>query len=971
MPGGRPRRRRPRTLVLPERLSDDELARDWSLSAADLEGLASFREKYRLAGALQLCSLRLFGQFLKDPTHASPRVVAHLSAQLGQPAPLFVESSRRPTTRSDQQNALLKIAGFRRFDDGTRSELEAWLEREARHGDLPAALLSRAERRLLKNRVVLPAVSTLDRLIGSTCQKVQEEIFESIVAGLSPELRGSMDSFLEVPEGQQRSFFNRLKDYPPSPTSTSVKLYLDRFRELDKVFGLGFERPALGMTLSEYLAAVATGYSAKDLKRFRAPKRRALMACFLLERRRILLDHLVEMHDKFIVDMCREARAAHEEQYRSLRRRQKVALDAVLRTTYALLAWPRGESRTPEGFWGPGDEQRLRESVEDLKLFQWVEEHGYGARLVARYPNLRKYFAEFVRLPFAGESGSEPLLEAIRIVRGLDDGEIKSLPADVPKDFVPSELRGAMRGKKPGAIQRNAWETGLALALRDALRSGDVYLPDSKKHTSFWDLLVPDARWDEARDESYDDLEHPLPGGIQRRLLDEWQSHLRNANRRYGNDRFARVKQGKLILRRDDKKKIPPTRLQQTIEASLPLVRVEQLLMDVDQATRFSRAFVPLQGHRSRPKKFYRSLLAAIISQATNLGVVSMSASVPGVTLDMLRHVLQYYVREETIKAASATIVNGHHGLPLSSVHGEGQLSSSDAQRFRIRADSLLASYNPRYFGYYEKGISIYTHVSEQFSVFATQVISCGPREALYVLDGLLDNNTILKISKHTTDTDGYTEIIFALCYLLGIYFMPRIKDLKKQQLYRPSGHAAEGEFGSLLNKTVDLGLIEEQWDAMMRVAWSLKLRTAPAHAVVQRLTTGSPHDRLTKAFRHLGRLVKTNYILRYCTDPVLRRGAQVQLNKGEHRQGLSRSIHFADQGDFRTGDYVEIMNKASCLSLVSNAILYWNTVKIGEVVDRLRADGEEISREELSHISLLPFKHVMPNGTYFVDAAD
>ncbi|HAU0297836.1 TPA: Tn3 family transposase [Legionella pneumophila] len=43
----------------------------------------------------------------------------------------------------------------------------------------------------------------------------------------------------------------------------------------------------------------------------------------------------------------------------------------------------------------------------------------------------------------------------------------------------------------------------------------------------------------------------------------------------------------------------------------------------------------------------------------------------------------------------------------------------------------------------------------------------------------------MLTIKEHTTDTEGFTEHVFALCFLLGIRFMPRIKDLKSQQLYR------------------------------------------------------------------------------------------------------------------------------------------------------------------------------------------
>ncbi|MDJ6959611.1 transposase [Salmonella enterica] len=37
-------------------------------------------------------------------------------------------------------------------------------------------------------------------------------------------------------------------------------------------------------------------------------------------------------------------------------------------------------------------------------------------------------------------------------------------------------------------------------------------------------------------------------------------------------------------------------------------------------------------------------------------------------------------------------------------------------------------------------------------------------------------------------------------------------------------------------------------------------------------------------------------------------------------------------------------------------------------MVNRLRENGEVIDDNELAHISLLPYKHVLPNGTYFVD---
>jgi len=38
---------------------------------------------------------------------------------------------------------------------------------------------------------------------------------------------------------------------------------------------------------------------------------------------------------------------------------------------------------------------------------------------------------------------------------------------------------------------------------------------------------------------------------------------------------------------------------------------------------------------------------------------------------------------------------------------------------------------------------------------------------------------------EHTTDTSGYTEVLFALFDLLGMQFAPRIRDLGDQRLYR------------------------------------------------------------------------------------------------------------------------------------------------------------------------------------------
>ena len=72
------------------------------------------------------------------------------------------------------------------------------------------------------------------------------------------------------------------------------------------------------------------------------------------------------------------------------------------------------------------------------------------------------------------------------------------LPTDAPTNFVPRELRRALLKNDNGKLNRNAWEMGLALAIKDAFRSGDLYLPQSKHYVSFWDLMMNESQWKRA-----------------------------------------------------------------------------------------------------------------------------------------------------------------------------------------------------------------------------------------------------------------------------------------------------------------------------------------------------------------------------------------------------------------------------------------------------------------------------------------
>src|SRR5262249_2534902 len=236
------------------------------------------------------------------------------------------------------------------------------------------------------------------------------------------------------------------------------------------------------------------------------------------------------------------------------------------------------------------------------------------------------------------------------------------------------------------------------------------------------------------------------------------------------------IEQGELIVPMDEGEDLPESvqALDAQISRRMPHVDLTDLLLEVDQWTGFSKHLTHAAGGQPRTDALLLHLHAAVLAQGTNMGPVEMAHSA-NLLYDRLAWTSSWYVREETLKAAVAALVNFQYRQPLAQHWGGGTLSSSDGQRFPVRGHVRNARALPRYYGY-GQGITFYTWSSDQFSQYGTKVISSTVRDATYVLDAILDNETDLTILEHTTDTAGYTDIVFCLFDLLDMQFSPRLR---------------------------------------------------------------------------------------------------------------------------------------------------------------------------------------------------
>ena len=154
--------KRSQPITLPQEFSDEEMARDWTLSEADRQEVGRYRKNSRLFIAIQLCAVRLYGRFLNDVHDLSPRIVNYLNSQLDLPPSLTIQMPNREATILAHRKNILTYLGFRRFDDTAQKELSHWIEQQARQGSLPNDLFHQAESYLFEKRILLPGPSTIE-----------------------------------------------------------------------------------------------------------------------------------------------------------------------------------------------------------------------------------------------------------------------------------------------------------------------------------------------------------------------------------------------------------------------------------------------------------------------------------------------------------------------------------------------------------------------------------------------------------------------------------------------------------------------------------------------------------------------------------------------------------------------------------------------------------------------------------------
>lgn len=699
-------------------------------------------------------------------------------------------------------------------------------------------------------------------------------------------------------------------------------------------------------------------------------RRLAVLTAFVKAQEIAALDEAVDVLDMLILDIAREAKkTGQKKRLRTLKDLDRAAL-LLARACALLLDENTDESALRKTIFKSVPVARIAESVDKVNELARPHNTNFQDEMVEQYGRVKRFLPALLRdLHFCAAPDGEHTLAAVHYLTELN-GSKKRILDDAPEHIITGPR---LVYDTDGRIQRAGYSLCLLERLQDALRRRDIWLENSDRWGDPRRKLLQGREWQAQRVAACRALGHPTDGrkAVQQ-LAAQLDETWKTVSRRFDcNDAVSICHNGKypsLTVSSPEKLDEPPalTQLSSRVKQLLPPVDLTELLLEIDARTGFTREFTHVSESEARAKDLHVSLCAVLLAEACNIGHEPLiKHNIPALTRHRLSWVKQNYLRAETLVSANARLVDFQSTLELAGHWGGGEVASADGMRFVTPVKTLNAGPNKKYFGS-GRGITWYNFISDQYTGFHGIVIPGTLRDSIFVLEGLLEQQTGLNPVEIMTDTAGASDIIFGLFWLLGYQFSPRLADAGEAVFWRIDKNAHYGALDELARGCVELTRIENHWDEMMRASGSLKLGTIHASELIRSLLRSTRPSGLAQAIMEVGRVNKTLYLLNYIDDEDYRRRILTQLNRGEGRHAVARAICYGQRGEIRKRYREGQEDQLGALGLVTNAVVLWNSLYMQEALSHIRTTtGETPDDEHIARLSPLMHGHINMLGHY------
>lgn len=927
--------------------------------------LALIRQRRRAYNRLGFAALLSLMKYPGDGNLSvlTPELLTFISQQLGiKPYEIKKYGSRDNTEREHLQE-IRDFLGISAFTKESEEELRATLLDQALFNDDAEQLGERTLRWCQDNMCALPEQSRLETFVREAISGARQELFCRLTESLTDENILSLESLCRLRKNV--SFLVWLKEIPPKKNSSSVLSLLEKLKFLNKLNLPYGNRDRIPQHRLKQLSEEGLRMRISDLKELKPHRRTATLFAAALEQRASIIDMIIRYHEAILENVRSTVKKTQEKEFTAKGKPLTNEIKSLQRAAELLLTSKKTGQDPFELIEKEITWNRLETAVTQVSgLTENIESELQGVG--KKHPTFNRYMPKLIKaLEFSAAPGSEAIISALKTIAEYHSSTKRKTPSEAPTSFVPPSWKKEVLSKEK-ALNWKMYELCVYTVLKDRLRTGDIWVEGAREFRSFDADLVRNDRFRIVRD--CDALGLPIYTSANDYISNRIElltSALKTLDRQ-GRKGIPGVKvtdQG-LSTSKSKGEEVPEDikRFINRVKRRMPRIKITDLVRETDEMTSFSDAFTHLKNGQKHPKR--QSLWSVILADGINLGLQKMSEAISDISYDQLSWTQGWYTREATYKTGLAVLTNAQSEHAFSRHWGDGTTSSSDGQRFATGSRaSATGAVNPKYGS--APGRLYYTHISDQYAPFHSALIEGRLRDSTYVLDGLISHEANLSIEKHSTDTAGFTDHVFGLTHLLGFSFQPRIKDVGKTKLYAPKGLKKFKVIGPQVSSTpINTEIIKENWDEILRIAYSVKEGTVKASSILKKLGGFPRANRIANALSEIGRIERTLFFVQWYLDEKLRRNTTAILNKGEARNSLARAVHFHRHGEIRDVKPEQQLHRATGLTLLTAVITYWNTVQIDKIIESMRNEGI-VKEDYLKYLSPLGWDHINLTGDY------
>ncbi|PZG52237.1 hypothetical protein C1I98_07005 [Spongiactinospora gelatinilytica] len=558
-------------------------------------------------------------------------------------------------------------------------ELEQFLQDRAMEHDSPTLLFNLAREYLMSAKVIRPGAIALAKLVGTARAAAGELTSHKVAHVLTAQVRSDLDLLLKVDAGLGCTRLEWLTKAATEASATAVKTSIDKLAWLRAMDAHLLDLSALPNERRRFLAQVARRSTNQGLER-RRERRYPILLAFVAQAAIDQLDEVVSLFDQAV--SARESRAKTKTD-EALVERAKTgeARQLLLQVILPVLADP-----------GVPDEQvggLLRERIGMGKLREvttggWKalpKDHGRLSEMASSYSYLRQFTPLVLSaIDFHGGPGTTELMRAMAILKELNRTGGRKVPNGAPTVFVPTRyadyLEKARKGGDDTAF-RHYWELCVLLGLRDGLRSGDVFVPGSRRYADPATYLYTPEQWEPRRAEFCRLVRKPAKAAD---ALEQGKQELHTALAELETTLAGALPDdsGAVRLDDDDHLVIPSLsaedipaeakELKDELAGMLPFAPIASLLIELDARTKFLDCFTHAAG---------KKLASSPRDQAQHPRGADQPGHELGVGQDGrgVRHLLRHPRLDDGVVCAGGDVARGQHlrrGSPLRAGAGQG-----------------------------------------------------------------------------------------------------------------------------------------------------------------------------------------------------------------------------------------------------------------------------------------------------------